>query len=190
MKPAQQHSLEDAAAEAAEADLANAFLRKEQIGSDLAVAEYLVSHDYVKVSDFRIVRSRGETGWRKQNIPLADGLIGYSAFDPDVECYEYNENECYFADSLESLKNFLANAMLPVDDYRIDEVRISDFLKDYSCSCGSYALEPEALQRFERTAASNDFEYKVEPYEDYGLYVEPKLIIVNFSDWQRSEDEW
>jgi hypothetical protein len=76
-----------------------------------------------------------------------------------------------------------------VGDYRIDEVRISDFLKDYGCSCGSYALEPEALKRFEQTAASHGFEYEVEPYEDYGGPVEPKIFIVNFSGWQRSEDE-
>ena len=189
VKPTEQHSEEDDAAEEAEADLVNAFLRKEQIGSDLAVAEYLKSQGYVKVSDFKIVRTRGETGWRHQNKPLSDDLIGYSAFDPEEECYEYNENECYVADSPESLKKFLANAMLPVGDYRIDEVRISDFLKDYGCSCGSYAFEPEALKRFERIAASNDFEYKVEPYEDYGLSVEPKIFIVNFSDWQLSEDE-
>jgi hypothetical protein len=189
VKPTEQHSKENDAAEIAEADLANAFLRKEQTGSDLAVAEYLKSQDYVKVSDFRIVQSGGEMGWRNLNKPLSDDLIGYSAFDPGEDCYEYNENECYVADSPESLKKFLANAMLPVGDYRIDEVRISDFLKDYGCSCGSYALEPEALKRFEQTAASHGFEYEVEPYEDYGGPVEPKIFIVNFSGWQRSEDE-
>ncbi len=41
VKPTEQHSEEDDAAEIAEADLANAFLQKEQIGSELAVAEYL-----------------------------------------------------------------------------------------------------------------------------------------------------
>ena len=189
VKPTAQHSEEDDASEIAEADLANAFLRKEQIGSELAVAEYLKSQDYVKVSDFRIVRSGGETGWRNLNKPLSDDLIGYSAYDPIEECYEYNENECYVADSPESLQRFLAGAMFSAEDYRIEPVRISDFLRDYGCSCGSYALEPEALKRFERTATSNGFEYDVEPYEDYGVAVEPKIFIVNFSDWQRSENE-
>jgi hypothetical protein len=189
VKPTEQHIEENDAAEIAEADLANAFLRKDQVGLDMAVAEYLKSQDYVKVSDFRIVRSGGETGWRNLNRPLSDDLIGYSAFDPDEECYEYNENECYVADSPESLRKFLANAMLPVSDYRIDAVKISDFLKDYGCSCGSYALEPEALKRFERAATSNGFEYEVEPYEDYGLDVDPKIFIVSFSDWHRPEDE-
>ena len=189
VKPTEQHSEEDDAAEIAEADLANAFLRKEQIGSELAVAEYLKSQDYVKVSDFRIVRSGDETGWRNLNKPLSDDLIGYSAYDPIEECYEYNENECYVADSPESLQRFLAGAMFSAEDYRIEPVRISDFLRDYGCSCGSYALEPEALKRFERTATSNGFEYDVEPYEDFGVAVEPKIFILNFSDWQRSEDE-
>ncbi len=189
VKPTEQHSEEDDAAEIAEADLANAFLRKEQIGSELAVAEYLKSQDYVKVSDFRIVRSGGETGWRNLNKPLSDDLMGYSAYDPIEECYEYNENECYVSDSPESLQRFLAGAMLPSADYRIDAVRISDFLKDYGCSCGSYALEPEALRRFERTATSNGFEYEVEAYEDYGADIEPKIFIVNFRQWQNSDDE-
>ena len=70
VKPTEQHSEENDAAEIAEADLANAFLRKEQIGSELAVAEYLKSQDYVKVSDFRVVRNGSETGWRNMNKPL------------------------------------------------------------------------------------------------------------------------
>lgn len=123
------------------------------------------------------------------NQPISDSLIGYSAFDPLEECYEYNENECYVADSPESLKKFLASAMLPVKDYRIDAVKISDFLKDYGCSCGSYALEPEALKRFERAAKANGLDFEVEEYEDYFINVEPKIITVNFSNWQSSEDE-
>ncbi len=102
---------------------------------------------------------------------------------------EYNENECYVSDSPESLQRFLAGAMLPSADHRIDAVRISDFLKDYGCSCGSYALEPKALRRFERTATSNGFEYEVEAYEDYGADIEPKIFIVNFRQWQNSDDE-
>jgi len=31
-------------------------------------------------------------------------IIGYSAFRLFDECYEYNENACYIADSPESLK--------------------------------------------------------------------------------------
>ncbi len=36
--------------------------------------------------------------------------IGYSALELFNECYEYNENACYIADSPESLNNFLENA--------------------------------------------------------------------------------
>ncbi len=185
VKPTEQHCEEDDASEAAKEDLANAFLRKEQVGSDLAVAEYLKSQGYVSVSDFKIVQSDGETGRRNQSKPLSDDIIGYSAYDPVEECYEYNENECYVADSPESLQKFLAGAMFSAEDYRIEPVKISDFLRDYGCSCGSYALEPEALKRFERMATSNGFEYDVEPYDDYGLAVEPKIFIVNFRDWRK-----
>ena len=119
------------------------------------------------------------------NKPVSDDIIGYSAYDPFEECYEYNENECYVADSPESLEKFIVNAMLRVKDYRIDAVRISDFLKDYGCSCGNYAMEPKALARFEQTAKENGIEYEVEEYEDYFANMEPKIFIVSFRQWTR-----
>ena len=43
--------------------------------------------------------------------------IGYSAFRPFDECYEYNENACYIADTPELLRAFLTNALFSVNDY-------------------------------------------------------------------------
>jgi len=183
------HDEEDNASEAAEADLENAFLRKESAGSELAVAEYLKLQGYVSVSDFRVARDEDETGQRNMIKNQSADIIGYSAYDPVEGCYEYNENECYVADSPESLQKFLAGAIFPVEDYRVDEVKISDFVRDYGCSCGSYALEPEALQRFERIAGEHRFDYDVEEYEDYFDDIEPRIFIVNFKHKQNSEDE-
>ena len=55
----------------------------------------------------------------------AEGIIGYSTFQIFGECYEYNENACYIADSPDSLKEFLEGAMFAVKDYRIDSERKS-----------------------------------------------------------------
>jgi len=189
VKPAEQYDKEDDASEKAEADLENAFLRKESTGSDFAVAEYLKSHGYSIVSDFRVARDEGETGRQNMIKNQSADIIGYSAYDPVEGCYEYNENECYVADSPESLQKFLASAPFPIENYRIDEVTISDFVRDYGCSYGSYALEPEALERFERLAGEHRFDYDVEEYEDYFDDIEPKIFIVNFKQRQNSGDE-
>ena len=91
-------------------------------------------------------------------------IIGYSAFRLFDECYEYNENACYIADSPESLKEFLEGAIFAVHDYRIDAVKVSDIIDDYGFSLGEFAMEPEALKRFKQTA---DLTYSVKPFDDH-----------------------
>jgi len=49
---------EKSASSQAEEDLDAAFLHKEKLGSDFAVAEYLKAKGYVSVSDFNIVGGR------------------------------------------------------------------------------------------------------------------------------------
>jgi hypothetical protein len=109
-----------------------------------------------------------------------DDLIGYAAFEIQEECYEYNENACYIADTHRNIKEFLKNAMLPISEYRIDKVSFSDLINDFGCSSGEYALEEEALKRFERLAKLSGTKYEVEQYEDYiEIDSAPKLFIVN-----------
>jgi hypothetical protein len=55
-------------------------------------------------------------------------IIGYSAFILIDECYEYNENACYVADSPESLKAFLKDGAFNIDDYRVDKIHLNDIL--------------------------------------------------------------
>lgn len=110
-------------------------------------------------------------------------IIGYSAFILFDECYEYNENACYIADSEESLKEFLKDASFNINDYRFDAIKLSDILDDYGCSCGEYAMEPEALKRFKELS---NVTYTVEPYDDPFNSGEPDLFIVNI-DQKRNE---
>ncbi len=92
-------------------------------------------------------------------------LVGYSALDRLEECYEYNENACYVADSLESLRRFLDSAMLPTEQYDVKSVTLQDLLNDFGVSSGEYALEPLALARFGRLAQARALAFDVEPYE-------------------------
>lgn len=112
-----------------------------------------------------------------------NSIIGYSAFILFDECYEYNENACYIADSEESLKAFLEDASFNINDYRFDAIKLSDILDDYGCSCGEYAMEPEALNRFKQVS---NIPYTVEPYDDPFNSGEPDLFIVNI-DQNRNE---
>lgn len=111
-------------------------------------------------------------------------IIGYSAFVLFDECYEYNENACYIADSEESLKEFLKDATFNINDYRFDAIKLSDILDDYGCSCGEYAMEPEALKRFKELS---NVTYTVKAYDDPFNRGEPDLFIVNI-DQKRNED--
>ncbi len=121
---------------------------------------------------------------------ISGKLVGYSALELFEECYEYNENACYVADSPESLRNFIINAGFSIKDYRIDPVKFSDFLKDFGCSCGEYALEPKALERFEEAAKAYGIKYTVDQYDDSPFKIESNLFVVNFEGWQHAEEEF
>jgi len=110
-------------------------------------------------------------------------LIGYSAYEYLEECYEYNENACYIADSAESLKTFLTEAMLDVADYRIDAVKFSDILADYGVSNGEYAMEAQALGRFKEAAGKSGVKYSVERYETWPD--QPDLFVVEVRSGRR-----
>ncbi len=82
------------------------------------------------------------------------------------------------ADSSKNLMRFLTEAMLDISDYRIDPIKFSDILNDYGCSCGEYALEPKALERFEQGAKALNVKYTIEPYEDF-FSEQPTLFVIN-----------
>ena len=92
-------------------------------------------------------------------------VLGYSAFNLTEESYEYNENACYIADDVTTLRKFLSDAMLDVRNYRCDPVTIEDMQKDFGCSYGEFALEPRSLERFKRIAQALGVKHAVEPYK-------------------------
>jgi hypothetical protein len=97
--------------------------------------------------------------------PADSAFIGYSALalgGPDEGCYEYNGDECYVADTRESLRALVGGAMKLAEDYQTDEVRMSDLLADYGASCGRFCMEPEARKRFEAASVAEGIEYSVE----------------------------
>jgi hypothetical protein len=76
------------------------------------------------------------------------------------------------------LKKFIEDASFNLKDYRIDAVKLSNIIDDYGCSCGEFAIEQEALKRFEHTA---DLVYSVKPYDDLFSNGEPDLFVININ---------
>jgi len=102
-------------------------------------------------------------------------VIGFSAFGLFEECYEYNENACYIADSREAAEAFMENS--DTDDFRIDAVTIADIMNDYGVSSGEYAMESAAFRRFSAIAAANGIRFEAEPYDG-----DESLMVVNVED--------
>ena len=89
-------------------------------------------------------------------------IIGYSAYNTHLEAFEYNENECFIANSVESLKAFIDGAGFGWENYKIEPVWMSDILDDYGVSNGRFCMEIEALARFEKAARSLGVIYHTE----------------------------
>ena len=84
--------------------------------------------------------------------------IGYSVFDTSQECYEYNENACCIAANTQSAKRFLDTSFFP-GDCEIHPVSWDELLKDYGCSGGEYAMEPDACACYTWYFENSQFRY-------------------------------
>ena len=87
-------------------------------------------------------------------------IIGYSGFDYSEECYEYFENSCYIADTPQSADNLMSNSYTCMGKYRIDPVTIDQIMDDFGASCGDYAMEKEAFDRFIAVAEENNIRFE------------------------------
>ncbi|MFH2060732.1 MAG: hypothetical protein ABIJ59_17790 [Pseudomonadota bacterium] len=109
-------------------------------------------------------------------------IIGYSGFDPYEDCYEYFENSCYIADTPKSAENLMKNSFSRVANYQIDPVTIEQVMDDFGCSCGDYAMEKEAFDKFKAIAEKDNIRFTAKK-EDTDI---PLMIVkvegVNLSD--------
>jgi hypothetical protein len=69
-------------------------------------------------------------------------VLGYSVFEKFEECYQYNENACFIADTKDSANQFLEDGYCNVDDCRIDAVTFGDVVLDFGASCGATPFLP------------------------------------------------
>ena len=107
-------------------------------------------------------------------------VIGYSVFDTSAGCYEYNENACYIAATLDTAQHFLEVACMVPSDARVEAVSWDDLLRDFGSSCGEYAMEAKAFARFRSLADDHGVAFEAEAYDgDDSLMVvqiEPRFL--------------
>ena len=102
--------------------------------------------------------------------------IGYSGFILYEDCYEYNENACYLADSKESARQFMLNCGYEETDFKIDAISFKDIMNDYGVSAGEYAMEEKVFENFKRIAEDAGVEYEAETF-----YFDSTLMVVNIN---------
>ena len=112
-----------------------------------------------------------------------DAFVGYSIFESFEECWQYNENACFIADSHESAAVFLGNGWTSASECRIEAVCLSDMQRDFGCSGGEYAIEREAFERFQRLAELNGVRFEAEPYDG-----DDSLLVVTLDVVFRRDD--
>ncbi len=112
----------------------------------------------------------------------SETVVGFSVFEKFEECYQYNEDACFIADSKKDAEAFLRNGYGDIDECRIDTVTFGDIMLDYGATYGEYAMESQAFAVFKRIAELNGVNFTFEPYDgDDNLFV-VQLVGVRFCD--------
>ncbi len=110
--------------------------------------------------------------------------IGYSVFETFEECYQYNENACFIADTVQNAQRFLAAGFTDASDCRVDAIKFGDIMADYGASLGEYAMEAEAFSRFKAIAAQNGVHFNAQPYDG-----DETLLVVEIDGVSKLDDD-
>lgn len=113
----------------------------------------------------------------------SDTHIGYSIFETLEECYQYNENECFIAETRRAAQCFLQAGFTAPEYCRIDAINFGDIMQDYGASSGRYAMERKAFSRFKGVAEVNGTRFSVEPYDE-----DPSLLVVDIDGVVMADD--
>ena len=109
-------------------------------------------------------------------------IIGYSGLDIFEECYGYNENACYIADSKASADRFMRVAAFS-GEYRVEPVTLSRIMDDFGYSFGEFAMEKQAFERFRAAADAAGIRFHAGPVD-----FTPELTLVNVEGVKRHQD--
>ncbi len=112
-----------------------------------------------------------------------EACVGYSVFETLDECYHYNENACFIAETRAAAEIFLRDGSGDPQDCRIDDIRFGDIMQDYGASCGEYAMERGAFLRFKIAAEINGIQFSAEPYDE-----DDSLLVVEIDNVVMDDD--
>lgn len=111
-------------------------------------------------------------------------IIGYAGLDIREDCYEYFENECCIADTIELAEYMMKESYSCMGPYKITPITISEIMNDFGYSYGSFAFEKEAFSRFKEIAAKNDIPFT----SRIDTMAHPPLVVVEVSGVKTDND--
>ncbi len=114
----------------------------------------------------------------------ADEIVGYSVFEMFEECYQYNENACFIAATRDAAEGFRDDGCTPATACRIDAVCWADIMRDYGGSSGAYAMQRDAILRFQKVAELSAISFRFEPFDG-----DDGLLVVEIDGVRRHDDE-
>ncbi len=100
-------------------------------------------------------------------------ILGYSGLELFEECYGYNENACYIADSPAAAGRFMEYSGCGAE-YRIDPLTLSQIMQDFGSSCGEFAMETAAFAKFRAAAQQAGIRFESEAVDG-----SPELTLVH-----------
>jgi hypothetical protein len=95
---------------------------------------------------------------------LPELFVGYSALDRDEDCFEYEEDSCYVADSLTAINAYIQGASLPLRRYLMTPVSFEDLQTEFA-GTNRFAFEPAAFARMKQFAHERGVSFEID--EDY-----------------------
>ena len=101
-----------------------------------------------------------------------ESIIGYSGFETFEECYGYNENACFIADTAMAAEVFMQEAAY--GEFRIVPVTLAQIMDDFGCSVGEFAMEKAAFERFREAANAAGVRFAAELFDR-----DDDLMVVN-----------
>jgi rubredoxin len=134
-----------------------------------------------EIMDELIDELQEDKGLKKGNREIKTGeIIGYSGIERYDDCYGYDENECFVGDTKARVLEIFEEVS------SVKEVRIEDLRKDFGCSSGRYAFEPEAYKRFKKAAEKEGLKYTLNEEDKYRkpLYI----VELEYEDDDDEED--
>ena len=133
--------------------------------------------------------SRGVTPlFLRRAMTHAESILGYCGFELFQECYAYDEDSCYIADSEAAAHRFMEYASFGLE-YRIEPVTLARIMDDFGRSLGRFTMERPAFVRFRAAAEAAGIRYQSHAIQDIASVPSADLVAVYIDNVARHGDD-